>query len=79
MQSQIEFPENIIIDETFHPNGQLSYESTLKYIDRDDGMNPIDLRISDDGRLFVRVGTSTKYRADGSIQWQISHNPLINL
>jgi len=57
----------------YREDGSLRYECTMKFLSKNE-KHLYKKRIEKDGKSFIRINHSTKYRKDGSIEWRLIYN-----
>jgi hypothetical protein len=59
----------------YRKDSSLRYECTLAYI-APETEYLYDKRIGEKGKSFIRINKATKYKIDGSIEWQHIYNDM---
>ena len=57
----------------YRKDGSLMYECTKRFLNKNEE-HLFDRRIGTNGNTFIRINQATKYKEDGTIQWQLIYD-----
>ncbi len=67
----------IVENKEYRNDGSLFYEETFAFLDKkeveDDQSIWENVRTDESGSYFIRINKCTKYKKDGSVQWQLEY------